>query len=56
MKLKDQVVSLELAKKLKKLGVKQGSYFKHFVLFDGTTCIERTLLCMSRGEYAACIS
>lgn len=29
MKLEDQVVSLELAKKLKELGVKQESYFKY---------------------------
>jgi hypothetical protein len=35
MKLEEQVVSLELAKKLKELGVKQESYWYHATSFTG---------------------
>lgn len=35
MKLEDQIVSLELAKKLKELGVKQESVFYWQVYYDG---------------------
>ena len=34
MKLKDQVTSLELAKKLKELGVKQNSFFNWYQDLD----------------------
>ena len=36
MRLEDQVVSLELAKKLKELGVKQESLFYYLPMYDGT--------------------
>lgn len=49
MKLEDQVVSLELAKKLKELGVQQDSYFMYFPIYDhhsGTAeVIEWRLVC-----------
>lgn len=35
MKLEQQVVSLELAQKLKELGVKQESYFQHYLRYKG---------------------
>lgn len=37
MKLEDQVVSLELAKKLKELGVEQNGYFNHIVVMPDPT-------------------
>lgn len=44
MKLEKQVVSLELAKKLKELGVKQESYFNWLVASDGARLMKNPVL------------
>ena len=52
MKLKDQVCGLELAKKLKELGVKQKSEF-HWILTWGSWEIRHWAITSEGDEYAA---